>query len=586
MRKKTQSPAPAVPPSRVRLPPIPAAIAAARHREEDTSPATIAAWAAASGFPPAEEPDWVPLATATADNPLMSLPTGDDLEPAVSSPRPTRQLSLGAATRAAPLFIAEDVGRRPRREARRAAHAIEAESRRAGRAVKQAVIDREKAERSAAQYLPRSGETGPAALRSTRRFTVPPHRATSEILAGAYPFLAEAGLGSEGLFIGQDAWSGSSFCYDPWVLYRTVKDFTNPNVLLAGVIGRGKSTLAKSLATRSIAFGRKVYVPGDPKGEWTPVAREVGGQAIELGPGLLARLNPLDEGPRGACMSDAEWLVEVTSRRRALLRSVSETALDRALRPVEATALFAALDAAVTANDVPLLPQVVEAMFRPSDEVNGSTVAQLVADGREVAHALNRLVGGDLGGLFDGPSTTRFDPSLPMVSLDLSRIQGSDQLIALVMTCSSAWMEAALADPAGGQRWVIYDEAWRLLRQPALLARMQSQWKLSRALGIANMMVIHRLSDLDSVGEANSEARNLALGLLADCSTKIIYAQEKGEAIKTANALGLSSTEAKEIPELERGEGLWRINEQAFVVRHVCTTGELTLFDTNARMGG
>jgi hypothetical protein len=79
------------------------------------------------------------------------------------------------------------------------------------------------------------------------------------VLAAAYPFLAEAGLGAEGLFIGQDAWSGSSFCYDPWVLYRAGV-LTNPNCLLAGVVGKGKSTLGKSLATRSIAFGRKVYV--------------------------------------------------------------------------------------------------------------------------------------------------------------------------------------------------------------------------------------------------------------------------------------------------------------------------------------
>jgi DNA helicase HerA-like ATPase len=173
-----------------------------------------------------------------------------------------------------------------------------------------------------------------------------------------------------------------------------------------------------------------------------------------------------------------------------------------------------------------------------------------------------------------------------MVSLDLSRIQGSDHLIALVMTCASTWMESAIADPSGGQRWVIYDEAWRLLRQASLLARMQSQWKLSRAFGIANLMVIHRLSDLDAVGEANSEARNLALGLLADCSTKIIYAQEAGEADKTAFALGLSTTEARELPQLAQGEGLWRIKERAFVVRHLCTEGELELFDTNARMAG
>ena len=171
-----------------------------------------------------------------------------------------------------------------------------------------------------------------------------------------------------------------------------------------------------------------------------------------------------------------------------------------------------------------------------------------------------------------------------MLSLDLSRISGSDQLIGLVMSCASAWMEAALADPGAGQRYVIYDEAWRLIAQPALLARMQSQWKLARALGIANLMIIHRLSDLDAVGDANSEARNLALGLLADCSTKIIYAQEADEARRTGGVLGLSSTEIAQLPDLDRGEGLWRVGERSFMVRHICTPGERALFDTDSRI--
>ena len=100
-----------------------------------------------------------------------------------------------------------------------------------------------------------------------------------------------------------------------------------------------------------------------------------------------------------------------------------------------------------------------------------------------MAHALGRLVYGDLAGLFDGPSTTSLDPALPMVSLDLSAVSGSETLLGLVMTCASTWMEATLADPAGGQRLVVYDEAWRLMAQPSLLARMQAQWKLSRRLG-------------------------------------------------------------------------------------------------------
>ncbi len=495
--------------------------------------------------------------------------------------------SLGGA-----LYSEPDTTRRERRALRRATLVLETANVVAKREDAKRARRESREELAEAAYLPERGERGEQALRSYRRLRVQPHKATRDVVAGAYPFLAEGGLGSEGVLIGQDAWSGAGFVYDPWVLYSSGV-LTNPNCLLAGVVGRGKSTLAKAIATRSIAFGRKCYVPGDPKGEWSVVAKSVGGQAVELGQSF-ARLNPLDEGPRTAfvmnpdgtqtTLRDDAWVDMVRQRRRELLRSITEAALGRSMSPVESTALLAALDEAVRANSVPTLPKVVTAVFDPPGDVIGSSRAQLLEDGREVGHSLSRLVGGDLGGLFDGPSTVSFDPSLPMVSLDLSRIQGSDAKIGLVMACASSWMEAALADPLGGQRWVVYDEAWRVLKQPALLARMQSQFKLSRALGIANLMVIHRLSDLDAVGEANSQARNLALGLLADCSTKIVYAQESGEDHKTGAALGLSSTEIDQLSGLTRGEGLWRIGERSFVVRHVCTPGELALFDTNQRM--
>jgi type IV secretory pathway VirB4 component len=416
-----------------------------------------------------------------------------------------------------------------------------------------------------------------------RPLRLPSHRATSDVLAGAYPFLAEAGLGSEGTFVGQDAWSGGGFCFDPWVLYRQGV-LTNPNCLLAGVVGKGKSALAKSLATRSIAFGRRVYVPGDPKGEWTAVAAAVGGVTIKLGPGTGNRLNPLDTGA-----VDVDGVTPAPtgdSRRRVLLGSLAESALGRPMTAVEHTALDVALASTIRNRGVPTLPAVVEALFSPIKGEAGSSHQDLLQDGREIGHALRRLVVGDLAGLFDGPSTVSFDPALPMVSLDLSGIQGSDQLIAMVMSCASAWMETALMDPNGGQRWVIYDEAWRLMRQPSLLARMQAQWKLSRGLGIANLLVVHRLSDLDAVGDGESEARALARGLLGDCSTKIIYQQEASEAPRTAADLGLSVTEFAQLPDLQLGEGLWRVGQRSFVVRHQVTDAELALFDTSARMTG
>ena len=57
-------------------------------------------------------------------------------------------------------------------------------------------------------------------------------------------------------------------------------------MLLAGNIGWGKTNLVMAYATRSMAFGRRIHVPGDPKDDWVRLALAVGGQGIRLGKGL------------------------------------------------------------------------------------------------------------------------------------------------------------------------------------------------------------------------------------------------------------------------------------------------------------
>ncbi|MFV0307070.1 MAG: ATP-binding protein [Desertimonas sp.] len=471
--------------------------------------------------------------------------------------------------------------RRNRRQRRKAAARVYAADAAARRAAAKAQADAERAERRATTYLPAAGEPGPAGLRAPRRFRVPTHQHTSAALAGAYPFLAEGGLGSEGVFVGQDLYSGGSFVYDPWVLYgRGV--LTAPNVVLAGIVGAGKSSLAKSLYTRSIPFGRRVYVPGDPKGEHTPVAEAVGGRAIVLGHGLSNRLNPLDEGHRPSGVSDVEWAMQVASRRRDLIGALAETVLARPLTPLEHTAIDIALRATVETSEVPILPMVVDRILQP-DHGPGYD-ERLAEDGRIVGHALRRLVAGDLQGLFDGPSTVRFDPTLPMISLDLSRVAENSTLISVLMTCSSAWMESALLDPAGGRRWVIYDEAWRLMSHPALLRRMDAQWRLARHYGIANMLIFHKLTDLDTVGDRGTAMHALASSLLANAETRIIYRQETDQLGTTGQALGLTGTEQRLLPTLGTGQGLWRIKDRSFVIQHQLHPDELTTFDTTARM--
>ncbi|WP_236073155.1 ATP-binding protein, partial [Streptomyces tardus] len=433
-----------------------------------------------------------------------------------------------------------------------------------------------------------AGRPGPASGRGCR-LTLPAHRMTTAVASGAFPFLAEGGLGAEGLYIGRDVHAEASFCFDPFALYGRIEGFTNPNILLAGVIGQGKSALAKSFALRSIAFGYRVYVPCDPKAEWTPVAEALGGKSIALGPGLPGRLNPLDAAPRPASVPEADWAGEIRKRRLLLLSSLARTVLGRDLVPMEHTALDVALDAVVarTADSrTPLLGEVAAALASPHTLDEGTTSGHLGDAARDLAHAMRRLVHGDLAGLFDAPSTVRFDPTAPILTIDLSRLSssGDDTALVLAMTCASAWMESALSDPDGGRRWVVYDEAWRLMTHIGLLQRMQAQWKLSRGLGIANLVVLHRLSDLLTAGDAGSQGRALAEGLLADCSTRIIYRQETDQLAAAAALLGLTSIEMDAVAHLNRGRGLWKVAGRSFVVQHLLHRDELTLFDTDARM--
>lgn len=473
--------------------------------------------------------------------------------------------------------------RRLRKERKRAAEQLTHQARTHALIEKKTRFEAEREEQRNTIYLPSAGETGPQMLRTPGKFRLPKHQDTSAVVAGHYPFLAEAGLGAEGSFIGQDLYSGSSFVYDPWVLYAQGV-ITAPNIVVAGIVGSGKSALVKSLYTRALPFGRRVYIPGDPKGEHSHIAELVGGKAIILGRGLPQRLNPLDEGYRASGLSDQDWATQVNGRRRELIGSLAETMLTRPLSPLEHTSIDHALNAVMLTHSTPVLPHIVDHILNPTIDPALPDDDRLKEDGRQLGHALRRLVSGDLQGVFDSPSTVKFDPSLPMVSLDLSRMVDNAALTSVLMTCSSAWMESALLDPNGGQRYVVYDEAWRLMAYPSLLRRMDQQWRLARHYGIANVLIFHKLTDLDNVGDQGSAMRAIASSLLSNAETRVIYRQESDQLGATAQALGLTGTEQSLLPSLGIGQGLWKIAGRSFLTQHQLHPAELEAFDTRSRM--
>src|ERR1700759_5186049 len=246
---------------------------------------------------------------------------------------------------------------------------------------------------------------------------VPAHQVTTRNLGAAYPFIAEAGLGRRGVVIGDDL-LGGSFVFDPFELYAAGA-VSNPNMVVFGQIGRGKSAFVKTFLWRQAVFGRRAWVV-DPKGEYGDLADAWGVRPVALRPGGAIRLNPLDPGPdvEGDAGSDA------TGRRRIeLLSSLASACLGRSLLPRERAALGAALAEATYATPVPTVPVVVEALLTPPGRAARSLRTErraLLEDGRDVALELRRLVHGDLRGMFDGPTTAGLDRSSPLVVLDLS----------------------------------------------------------------------------------------------------------------------------------------------------------------------
>ncbi len=414
---------------------------------------------------------------------------------------------------------------------------------------------------------------------------LPAHVATTRHLCAAYPLVAEAGLGHDGVLIGRDV-LGGSFVYDPFALYRSGV-VTNPNMVVIGQIGRGKSSFVKSYLWRQAVFGRSAWVI-DPKGEYGPLCEAWGVAPVALRPGGPVRLNPLDPGS----IDDGPDLGEgLAVRRASLTASLAVSCLGRDLMPRERAAVDAALAAAVARAQglswsAPTLPQVVDALLEPDAGAAAdlrTTRAELVEDGRDVALELRRLVHGDLRGMFDGPTSEGLRLDGPLVVLDLSAVYHSPAL-GVLMACAAAWLQSAVQARHRNRILLVVDEAWAILGNLGVARWLQSSWKLSRALGVANIAVLHRLSDLASVGAAGSEQVGLAEGLLADSETRVVYAQSPGEVARTGELLGLTDTEAALVSTLRRGTALWKVGQRSFLVEHRLARGEGWLIDTDQAM--
>jgi hypothetical protein len=407
-----------------------------------------------------------------------------------------------------------------------------------------------------------------------------PVRTSSNQAEAIYLPTAAPGLGDSGVIIGREVYSGKGYVYDPFQLYG--QQLPAPHWLVLGESGNGKSALEKTYVLRQLRFRDRQVVVLDAQGEdgvgeWNLIAEALGVKPIRLDPhargGQGIRLNPLDPA--------------ITSTGQlALLRTIVEVALGHTLDERSGYALKAAhttvhADAELT-GEQPILHDVVEALREPRPEAaeEMSVGHEDVREwGLDVALVLDRLVDGDLKGMFDGPTSDGIDLDSPLIVFDLSTIDRNSIAMPILMAIVGVWLEHTWLRPDRRKRILLVEEAWHIINSPSVAQLFQRLLKFGRRLGLSFVAVVHHLSDV-----IDGAAAKEAAAILKMASTRTIYMQKSDEARATGRVLGLPRWAVEIIPTLSPGIAVWDVNGDVQVVKHIITEVEKPLVYTDRAM--
>jgi type IV secretory pathway VirB4 component len=363
----------------------------------------------------------------------------------------------------------------------------------------------------------------------------------------------DAGTGLHGESLGHCQY-GSSFVLDVFDAYG-VGLVSNPNVIVAGSIGAGKSTIVKMQLERALRRGRRAVVV-DPKGEYAQLAARHGATPIALGRDGWCSPFPVD---------DREG--------RHLLRALVASAQGSPLTNEQHFALDEVWQR--------LGSRPTRVLFTLYQLLATHLESSTASPERSLALVLHRFIVGDLAGLFDGPDEP-LDFSGDLVVVDLSSQWSSNSLSVAVLAAVAA-AQQVVGDP-GSPGYLVIDEAWALLSDAAALRWLQGSWKLARARGLSHVMVLHRWSDVAAAGDAGSVERDRARGLLRECETAWLFRQPPDEAREMALALGLEPREESYLVALPKGVALVRYGAHRSIVRVEPDERDLAFIDTDVAM--
>lgn len=394
-----------------------------------------------------------------------------------------------------------------------------------------------------------------------------PFQGTTSQVCGLFPFAVSSGAAPRGVPLGRHMHTAEPVGLDPseWLRQGLV---TNTGLWVQGQPGVGKSTVIKRLMTGLTFFGFLGVVPGDVKGEYTPLIEALGGTVWRVGRGL-AKLNPLDVGPLREALRSASGdtrarlLETIRARQLSLLEALITIVRRQQSHPeittTERRLLGRALDLAVEADrdGEPVIPDLLTVFAQAPEAMQVITAsrdgAEFARDARELVNSLGVLCEGAIRGMFDSKSTVRAPLDTPAMSLDISALhRDDDEVVAAAMLSSWAWSGAAIdAAQALGRRRNVFrpmDELWRALRvAPGLVEYADRLTRLNRHEGEVTAQSTHSFDDLEAlpdpadVAKARGMASRNGIMILGGLDAKEIQAISRISPLTSGEAAMLTS---------------------------------------------
>lgn len=336
--------------------------------------------------------------------------------------------------------------------------------------------------------------------------------------------------GKESLYYGLNSLSQNLIMVDR-------KKLKNPNGLILGTPGSGKSFSAKREITNAFLVTEDDIIICDPEAEYAPLVQRLKGQVIKISPNSTQFINPMDingnyseeENPLALKADFILSLCELVVGGKEGLLPVEKTVIDRCVHLI-----YRRYFADPRPENMPLLDDLYEALLQQEEK-----------EAHHVATALEIYVKGSLN-LFN--HRTNVDVNNRIICYDIKELGKQMKKIGMLVVQDQVWGRVTANRSAGRSTRYYVDEFHLLLKEEQTAAYSVEIWKRFRKWGGIPTGLTQNVKDLLSSREVENIFENSDFVYMLN--------QAAGDRQILAKQLNISPHQLSYVTHSGEGEGL------------------------------